>query len=323
MRPHPKRDRGFTLVELLVVIAIIGVLVALLLPAVQAAREAARRGQCVNNLKQLATAVHNAADSRRVFPPGFVSKTSISNGNIWIEAQFGESGHSWMLETLPFMEQGPLYERWNFSLNVAQNAEAAQTDVPSFYCPSRRAGVRDEDRRSMFMEWQSGGTDYGGCMGAGNYFFDDGNSTGPFYHRYFFDVNALDRKETDLGIFYWNSKTKFSHITDGTSNTLMLGELQRIYYDSIPTSPFTNGASSSLDGWAAGGVATLFDTDNDAASNPGGVNNWMFESPGSEHAGGANFAMGDVSVRFISENVDGELFEQLGTMAGGEVAPLE
>ena len=120
-----RRHGGFTLVELLVVIAIIGVLVALLLPAVQAAREAARRSSCQNNLRQIGLATQNFHDSRNAFPP-----LRIAGAEGW--ATF------WVL-IMPYMEQGTLYDRWDLTLKYAQQTvEARQTQIKSYYCPARR-----------------------------------------------------------------------------------------------------------------------------------------------------------------------------------------
>ncbi len=308
-----RRFRGFTLVELLVVIAIIGILIALLLPAVQAAREAARRMQCANNLKQLGLALHNYASVHRVFPPGFISPDI----NVWQEASEGAQGQSWMLQILPYIEQAALFDNWDFTKNVLGNVAVAQTDIACFYCPSRRNYVRSKDVKIMFQNWTKGGTDYGGCVGESNYFYDNGNqSDPPFDHQCSWLIPPL---RNECGIFYANNTTKFADISDGTTSTLLVGELQRLYLQPGAYSP---GAGTSLDGWAPGGVANLFDTDRDAGSNPGGVNNWMFEAPGSEHPGGAQFTMADGSVRFIDENVDTGVFEDMGSMAGDEVIDL-
>ena len=170
-----RRDRGFTLIELLVVIAIIAVLLALLLPAVQQAREAARRTQCQNNLKQLGLALHNYADVHKVFPPGqianrFVGTNSVADslyadptegatlnsaqaGNQGNAETFGLHGTSWMYHILPYIEQETLYERWNEEWNVLDNGigtlngvaynlfRPAHTDIPGFYCPTRRSDM--------------------------------------------------------------------------------------------------------------------------------------------------------------------------------------
>ena len=134
------------LVELLVVIAIIGILIALLLPAVQAAREAARRMQCSNNLKQIGLALHNYAEAMKAFPPGCI--TAVSNiNNPWAAAKStgtgttNQHGTSWILQVLPYMELSSLHNQWVFSTSVTGNANYAKVDIAAFYCPSRRSEV--------------------------------------------------------------------------------------------------------------------------------------------------------------------------------------
>ena len=151
------KRNAFTLIELLVVIAIIGVLVGLLLPAVQQAREAARRLACSNHLKQLGLAIHNYENGRKNFPAGFASVSSKSDRNIWNEAENGIDGHSWIVDILPFIEQSQFYDRWDFTKNVNQNVAVAQFDISEFYCPSRRSNIRTEDKLIMFMQWAERG----------------------------------------------------------------------------------------------------------------------------------------------------------------------
>ncbi len=179
---------AFTLVELLVVITIIGILIALLLPAVQAAREAARRMGCSNNLKQIGLAVHNYGQACHVFPPGTISSAYNLTGNtgttainVWGEAQTttqGCQGISWILQVMGYMEGDTTSANWFYQFppidathitpghNLA-NAYTAQTDIKGFYCPSRRSNVRYGLDNSALLStaWTGGGTDYGGCVG--------------------------------------------------------------------------------------------------------------------------------------------------------------
>ena len=327
---------AFTLVELLVVITIIGILIALLLPAVQAAREAARQLQCRNNLKQIGLALHNYHSEHNAFPPGMVCPSCKGNGRIWSTAQatngVGKHGTSWILRLLPYLEQEALFARWDFRTNVLGNEIVARTDLPGFYCPSRRSGIRTEDLPIMFRNWDKGGTDYGGCIGSFNSFGDDGNVSPPYEHFIYGSpfpnlpgdepkVAGGNPPLVQRGIFLLDVSTSIRDVTDGTSHTLMIGELQRMY---LQPGAYTMGAGTSQDGWAVGGIATLFDTDymiEGTGSNPGGINNFMFESPGSEHPGGAQFGMADGSVTFISEFTDPVVVEQLGNIAGGELPP--
>jgi len=277
---HEQRRRlgsGFTLVELLVVIAIIGILIALLLPAVQAAREAARRMQCTNNLKQLGLALHNYAQALRSFPPGcIVSVGGPSAFDPWAEAQAGTDNHgtSWMLQILPFLEQG---------------------------------SVR---LKLLASGWTGGGNDYGGCAGSGVTFTPSGNK--PFVSSSTTSwQNSLRR-----GMFTPNTSARFNAVQDGTSNTIMTGELQRLTNTAAPEEQQTQ------DGWAVGGSATLFSTYEATPVSNGtkasGMNNFYFESPGSRHSGGANFGMADGSVHFFSESINRQTLQYLGSMADNQ-----
>lgn len=319
-RDKAVRHGGFTLVELLVVIAIIGILIALLLPAVQAAREAARRIQCANNLKQISLALHNYASVRQFLPPAVVADNFSPNRHydIWAEAASGSHGTSWMLQILPYMELGDIYDRWNFATNVLGNQAVATTDIAAFYCPSRRGEVRTEDAPMMFQNWTGGGTDYGGCVGAGNAFWDDydGSTTAPCTHRFSDHIHTY-YGVCSRGIFCPDSQDKLAKIgdiSDGTSTTIMIGEMQR-----LPGygNPGNECMQTSHDGWAIGGVGTLFDV------QYGELNNGHFEHPGSEHPGGAQFGMADGSVRFINENIDSPTLMHLATIDCGEVIQQE
>jgi prepilin-type N-terminal cleavage/methylation domain-containing protein len=346
------RRRAFTLVELLVVITIIGILIALLLPAVQAAREAARRMTCSNQLRQLGLALHNYAQTNQVFPMGTICNTSAgTNGyDVWTEAgaggtvTAGSQGTSWILRILPYLDQGPLAQNWDITTNVAGNAQATHTDAAGhtftqaamadasgLYCPSRRTGLAVPADAAMCLNstWTAGGTDYGGCAGrvewdtsAGIHRAPNGSATSGFYSPTSTNYHIAADSSAPLrwGIFgQVNLSTSFGTVRDGTSNTFMTGELQR----------FASGGTDnnnlpivdvSHDGWAVGGDATLFSTG--ILNNNKLMNNGHFASPGSAHAGGAQFGLGDGSVRFVSDGTNQDVFALFGSMADGISAQL-
>lgn len=330
------------------VIAIIAVLISLLLPAVQSARESARRTQCANNVRQIAVGLQHHLSAQERFPLGaFIQlpayAASMRKFDPWREARELPAnrptarGWSWMVEVLPYVEQVALRTSWNDSLNVFGNSVVAVRDVPLFYCPSRRSGVRTQDRTIMFQQWRSGGTDYGGCMGGGNGFRNETSANAPNITHAFNDsdrpppaadptFHTLGTTKV-LGIFSNRGPMAAAHVRDGLSQTLAIGELQRLHGP--------GGSATSLDGWAVGGVSTLFDTFMNPPNlylgpmaavidpnHPGGFNNGFFESPGSEHHGGANFAMADGSVHFILDNIESTIFQALGSIAGSESVTL-
>ena len=320
------RRSAFTLVELLVVIAIIGILIALLLPAVQAAREAARRISCSNHVKQIGLALLNYEQTRGGFPAACIVTTVASSAdyNIRKETETGPVGTSWILPLLPFMEYQGLYDQWDFTLTLQGNRPVGETDLPSFYCPSRRSEVGAEYDRCMFLDWKAGGTDYGGCLGRANAYANTCDSASGWCAHRLFREDYLKGEAPDAGklngIFLPNESTSVADITDGTSHTIMIGEVQRLAPD-----PMLSGYDRTFkwtdDGWAVAGNATLFavaDTGNQWDPYlPGGLNNECFESPGSEHPGGAQFGLADGSVRFINEDVDTYIFSLMGSIADG------
>jgi prepilin-type N-terminal cleavage/methylation domain-containing protein len=184
--------KAFTLVELLVVLVIIGILVALLLPAVQKVREAANRLQCANNLKQMGLALHGYHDANRSFPPGVVAATpDLENGQ-----------HSGLVLLLPFLEQQPLFQKYNLTLpwkNPA-NLAVAKFRVPIFLCPSS-ANLVPEDGG-----FPGSPTDYAFCKGATAYLSTDG------------------QLRAGSGLFDVNSRRRIADVLDGTSQTFAMGD---------------------------------------------------------------------------------------------------
>lgn len=359
-RRNPGVAFGFTLVELLVVIAIIGILVSLLLPAVQSAREAARRMQCLNQLKQLSLACLNYESAQGVLPPA--ARLHQANGNYPAEAPvetvpynilnrdsgFAASndedarGHSWIVEVLAFIEEQALADRWNMSRNVHWNINVGGfevVDISSLYCPSRRQGIDTPEQQNMMLFNTAsgdpitvGGTDYGALLGFGNCF----NSKHPWKSLQNGNWSALcvGRDGGGAGPMVAGKKgSGISKVADGTSNTIMLGELRRVWTpDEAPSSdPLVTGAYQSQDGWFLGGAATSFCTYapgtfsvtgvGKTAADIGGVNGDLSEGVGSDHAGGANVGMGDGSAQFMSENIDPLVLMLMASRANGDLSP--
>lgn len=326
MRCKPQKSRGFTLIELLVVIAIIAILIALLLPAVQQAREAARRTQCKNNLKQLGLALHNYESTHNVFPMGWghhienrlagTGRGNCFNTNHGTGNRIGRS--PWTVMILPFIEMNALYQQYdaNYAINWALNANWAGgrenedvwlSPVVAFRCPSdpRNSG---QDNLLNYMG-VSGGGEYT-CWNLGD--LDSIN------------VRGLDND----GILYLGSRTKIGHITDGTSNTFMVGETK------YPRSLGRDPAGDNYLGWASAGMAwnsvpqtAICATARDQINTfypsmaPGNTPSHahMQRVFGSEHIGGCHFAMADGSVHFASENMDLTIYHNLGMRNDGQV----
>lgn len=309
--------KGFTLVELLVVIAIIGVLIALLLPAVQQAREAARRMQCQNNLKQIGLALHNYHDT-------FLS-LSAANQGMPNAAGTNYNGHGWTWHAniLPYLEQKTLYDaiqgpdgfgNESGSTTAGKALIALETDVMAFWCPSQ-PDVRNGAQKYAVADQPS---NYNGNMGTrignGN---DNCICTG---------VADLNDMKTDPwgcmngnGIFYVDSRTRFADVRDGLSNTIFVSEVPDTGGDVI--GQFSGGCDrhAMFSGGADGNPPNEMTEYLIAAEGNDPINGGSEEAAGSWHAGGAQFLMGDGSVRFLSENMDMPTYQGLSTRAGGEV----
>lgn len=273
-------QRAFTLVELLVVIAIIGVMVGLLLPAVQAAREAARRMSCSNNLAQLGLAAHNYEFSMEHLPSGVINP----DGPIRSEP-IGQHV-SYLVQLLRYVEQQGIADHFDIEAGAYADVNAAvraQT-ISTFHCPSSPWMMNDDGSAAL--------TNYAGC-----------------HHH---DEGAIAADNT--GLLFLNSKVRFGEIYDGSSNTILIGEMLP-YADSL--------------GWVSGTRATLRNTGtliNALKVHRGGrlglelpddVDPLWVGGFASHHPGGAQFCFADGSVRFLSESIDPELYQNLGHRADG------
>ncbi len=299
------RKRGFTLIELLVVIAIIGILVALLLPAVQHAREAARRTSCKNNLKQLALALHNYHDSFNSFPPGYIHKFGPSG------SEASHAGMAWGAMLLPQLEQTNLWKLIDSRIPIwdPQNQRPREVHLAMFLCPtdrysmsSNRFVVRDENASPVEK--------YAAASYAANW--------GPATE----DVNLDVTPENSRGVFYRNSYIGFSDIIDGTSHTLVVGERTN---GPIPGSATAGGHSVFENTWVAAvrdiddpgddhGHMVLFETQ--FLPNQNGGDDKGVSAP---HFGMSQFAFADGSVHAIDNNIEKSVYDALATRAGREV----
>ena len=293
--------RGFTLIELLVVIAIIAVLIALLLPAVQQAREAARRTQCKNNMKQLGLAMHNYHDQCSVFPYG------VQNVGTYHQRD------TWMQQVLPMLDNAPLYNAYAADMSVYVMdvvATVRDRNVPALQCPSDPSNP---------AKGASGGYRSGADGFQGNYVMCIGKT-----QNYGVDNG---------GLFYWRSNTGLKHVIDGTSNTIMGSEVM------IRGSANTGGWGEGGGYWGGGegggfGFTTQYPPNSTVADQVYGCKSLTWPNAPcqsmatystqrilarSYHVGGVHSLMADGAVRFISSNIDTTVFQNLGSRQGGEV----
>ncbi len=339
-RPVGKSRHGFTLVELLVVIAIIGILVGLLLPAVQAAREAARRMQCSNNAKQIGLAALNYESGNKEFPIAW-----------WLDIPGGTNiaaanGNTWGFALLPYIEQVNLYNQFDQrfpAMNelgpIAQaNVEVIKSPLSFFKCPSspHDAAVTYTGNAAgagLPVTWDAAASDYiiaTGVRGAFANIAYSGNAGGSRH-------GALQV----AGLYGDGRRSKMGSFTDGTSNTILIGERTgggEIYIGkTIATNEIRALAPEAVDlngggwgdmlngeNWMAGGVGGQYDPTNPApflAEGPCGINcnNIRGRSFHAFHTGGAHFGLVDGSVQFLSESVDAFVLASMITREKGEV----
>ncbi|MFI4851736.1 MAG: DUF1559 domain-containing protein [Gimesia chilikensis] len=298
-----KYRRGFTLIELLVVIAIIAILVALLLPAVQQAREAARRTQCKNNLKQIGLALHNYHDTQNGLPPGLI---------LWRKQPGNQAVlHSILTCLLPYVDQANLAESYDtdFSFEEPENQLAVNTHLAVYTCPSapgRPIRMQTVNRYNMISA--------GEVIPAGM------TAATTDYFAVEWLTNEAGKSQRG---FFGLEETQFRSATDGLSNTFWFVEIcgRPQYYVLGEQRNHPHPHFDEMGAWAGKNGMQLIGARSDGATGPGSSminSNNMFQ-PYSFHPGGAQFAFGDGSVRFISENINPELYISLGTPNGGEV----
>lgn len=308
---------GFTLVELLVVIAIIGILVGLLLPAVQAAREAARRTQCTNNLKQIGLACLLHHETRKFFPPGICVPIGNRSGEIRPSScpdgtaescppqAFDGKWGSWLTWSLPYMEQDPLFSRLDLTRReyayCAGQDSLGATQLPAFVCPS-------DESEELTIKYNN----Y--YFGINSYFANAGTKAWPVY-RGTFD-----------GVIFYNSKIAVRRITDGTSNTFLAGER----YSADPTWKDLSNPISNFRGWAwtnyNSGQDHLGDTNWPINSLRGEIGSTArMTNFGSGHTGGAMFVFCDGSTHFLTLEGSSDLvaLQRLSIRDDGEVVAIE
>ncbi len=308
------RFRGFTLVELLVVIAIIGILIALLLPAVQAAREAARRAQCVNNLKQIGLALANYETALKSFPPGRMGCDGWCSDVCTNNAAFQKPGTSGFVMILPYLELQTLYDQF------APFAHGAVYPVGDG-CDGSSAGDWKTDRvkeglrqrPAVYVCPSDNSQTHRGEAAVGSYALVHG-SRGPSY-----GIDQKKVKHYNTGMFNYRTSYKVKHVSDGMSKTIFVGEVNEA------------DTTESSNRWMVGSrhLDSLRTTENPINTPPtegivldlyGYKCNGAF---GSSHPGGANFAFGDGHVTFLSENIDLATYQSLSTREGGETFQLE
>ena len=313
MFPIRTRHQGFTLIELLVVIAIIGVLMALLIPAVQKVREAAARTQCRNNLKQIGLGFHNYHAARKSFPPGFTSQAAFTDG-----PSLGP-GWGWGAYLLPYLEQDNLYRQINFAKDITDpvNAQARLQSVPLFLCPS--------DSPERLTTTVSDGSGNSICdVAFANYVGMAG----------VYEVSGYpDTSNGSPGVLLRNSKVRITDIIDGSSSTLFVGERAWRWQGKVrsPVTTWVGAVTNAVIpqtlnpalGYEVEGIMVL--TNSGTIAEGRVPNNALdhVEDANSNHTQGVNFLFGDGSVRGIQNTISPTVWVGITTRDGGETVNLD
>jgi prepilin-type N-terminal cleavage/methylation domain-containing protein/prepilin-type processing-associated H-X9-DG protein len=320
------RSRGFTLVELLVAIGVIAILLALIVPAVQQARAAARRAECANKLRQLGLAMQNYHSSHKLFPPGGVHMTTARPGTVPTGDELSDGRAPWTVLILPYLDEGPRYNGFNFEttfsprhdkLGATPEPNRTQQYVPllKYHCPADA-----NEPAGMF-------SNYAACQGGGT---PDEAAEQSLYQfpRLFFDN----------GMFFHNSSVSMADLTDGSSNTIMIGETKYIGTPAsfVPTDAWWSWAAAiradgqkhleSLFNISAACDPINFPQNGEYTEEEIRRKGAVFEGAnhggqqrvfGSWHTGGAHFLMADGSVHFLNESMNVTVYRSLGKRADG------
>jgi prepilin-type N-terminal cleavage/methylation domain-containing protein len=295
-----RRDRtAFTVIELLVVVAVIGMLVAIVLPAVQRARESARMAACRNNLKQIGLALHEYEDVQRVYPP---SSTSFVEEGVWKANPLDYHLHSWASLILPDLEQAPLHDQVNYNVSslAPENRAVAAMTIPVYRCPSFSGSNFSQEPRYTALSTSFAIRNYV-ALGATT-------------------IDSLWLKPD--GAIYWQSKTRPRDLLDGSSHTFFLAETRE------------QNAAVWIDGSTASVSTLIYDVNSATFSDLVGSLNYTpyypsggqgidcLWGPSSMHSGGAMHLFGDGSVRFINNEIAVDVYTAFTTRAGKEAVDL-